>query len=210
MAEKTATAYLYVLDTLADWEIGHITAEMSSGRFDNRASKPKLVRIGNGLQPIKTMGGIAITPEMDMNSVAFKEGDVLILPGGDTWMDGRNGKILDIAAGLLKKNVAVAAICGATIALANKGVLDNRRHTSNDLGYLKAMCPEYRGGEHYVNEPAVVDGNLITASGFGALEFSHEVFGKIGFMKPDTLAAWYGLYKTRDAKYFFQLMESLK
>ena len=27
------TIYVYVLDTLADWEIGYVTAELKSGRF---------------------------------------------------------------------------------------------------------------------------------------------------------------------------------
>ena len=26
------TVYVYVMDTLADWEIGHVTAELHSGR----------------------------------------------------------------------------------------------------------------------------------------------------------------------------------
>ena len=25
--------YIYVLDTLADWELGYVTAELNSGRF---------------------------------------------------------------------------------------------------------------------------------------------------------------------------------
>ena len=27
------TAYVYAMDTLADWEIGHVTAELHSGQF---------------------------------------------------------------------------------------------------------------------------------------------------------------------------------
>ena len=27
------TAYVYAMDTLADWEIGHVTVELHSGRF---------------------------------------------------------------------------------------------------------------------------------------------------------------------------------
>lgn len=31
-----STIYVYVLDTLADWELGHVTSELNSGRFSNR------------------------------------------------------------------------------------------------------------------------------------------------------------------------------
>ena len=27
------TIYVYVLDTLADWELGHVASELNSGRF---------------------------------------------------------------------------------------------------------------------------------------------------------------------------------
>ncbi len=30
------TIYVYVLDTLADWELGYVTAELNSGRFSKR------------------------------------------------------------------------------------------------------------------------------------------------------------------------------
>mgnify|MGYP000140456682 CR=1 FL=1 len=27
------TVYVYILDTLADWELGHVISELNSGRF---------------------------------------------------------------------------------------------------------------------------------------------------------------------------------
>jgi len=71
------------------------------------------------------------------------------------------------------------------------------------------MCPEY-SGDNYEDKPAIVDDNLITASGLAPLEFSYEIFKKTAVMKSKTLEAWYGLFKTNEAGYFFQLMESLK
>ena len=52
-------AYLYALDTLADWEIGHLRAELNSGRFlDKTRASVELIIIGSTTKPIKTMGGI--------------------------------------------------------------------------------------------------------------------------------------------------------
>ena len=53
---------------------------------------------------------------------------------------------------------------GATAALARKGLLDRRKHTSNALIYLQQL-PQYRGAALYCEQPAVTDGQLITASG---------------------------------------------
>ena len=71
-------------------------------------------------------------------------------------------------------------------------------------------CPEYSGEALYLDQPAVTDGNLITATGLAPIEFSYEVFKKINIMNPETLEAWYQLNKIRDVKYFHALMNSLK
>lgn len=208
---KCRNCYVYVLDGLADWEIGYIIAELNSGRYlDKSKEKISVIKIGNTLNPIKTMGGIMITPDKDIADVEFQEDDLLILPGADTWMNGNHEKILNIVAEVMNKKVIVAAICGATMALAQKGLLDNRKHTSNGKEVLKMFCSAYQGMDCYVNDPVAVDDNLITATGLAPLEFSYEVFKKIGVMKENTIEAWYQLHKTREAKYFYSLMESIK
>ncbi|MDF1654403.1 MAG: glutamine amidotransferase [Coxiellaceae bacterium] len=203
--------FLYVLDTLADWEIGYITAELNSRRFLKKMNSPiALTKIGNSIKPIKTMGGIIITPDESVHDVVFSDDDVLILPGADSWLDNNNIKIMSLIPELLDRNVTVAAICGATLALAKNGILDNRKHTSNEKSFLKMSCPKYSGEALYLNEPVVSDGCLITATGLAPLEFSYELFKKIDVMNPETLEAWYKLNKTKDSKYFFMLMDSLK
>jgi len=205
------TCYVYVLNTLADWEIGYITAELNSGRYlDKSKGKVPVIKIGNTLKPVTTMGGIVITPDKDISDVEFKEGDLLVLPGADTWMGNENNGILNIVSDAIDKKVIVAAICGATFALAGKGLLNNRKHTSNDKEVLKMICPDYSGSDYYIDQPAAADDNLITASGLAPLEFAYEVFKKTGVMKESTIEAWYQLYKTREPKYYFDLMDSLK
>ena len=203
--------YIYMLNTLADWEISYLTAELNSGRYlDKTKPSVELIKIGNTEKPIKTMGGIIITPDESIDNIQFKEDDLLILPGADTWMGEENKKIIDIVSGIINEKVIIATICGATVALANKGILNNRKHTSNDIEVLKMFCPEYTGENFYLNQPAVTDDNLITASGITPLEFSYEVLKRINVMKAETLEAWYQLYKTNEPKYFYALMESLK
>lgn len=205
------TAYLYVLHTLSDWEIGYITAEMRSRRYFNTSKEPvPLVMAGNTKEPVRTMGGISITPEERIEAVKFREGDMLILPGADTWMESANMKVMDIVPGILEAGVTVAAICGATMALAHIGVLDTRRHTSNDREFLKAVCPAYSGEEFYVQEPAVSEGNVITATGLAPLEFTYEVFKKLDVMRTATLEAWFLLNRTREPRYYYGLMDSLR
>ncbi|MDY9923207.1 type 1 glutamine amidotransferase family protein [Methanobacterium sp.] len=203
--------YLYILNTLADWEIGYLTAELNSGRYLDKTRPPvELIKIGNTTEPIKTMGGITITPDENIDNIKFEEDDLLILPGADTWTEEENKKIIDIVSSIINEKVIIAAVCGATIALANKGILNNRKHTSNDIEVLKMFCPEYTGENFYLNQPAVTDDNLITASGIAPLEFSYEILKRTNLMKTETLEAWYQLYKTKESKYFYALMESIE
>ena len=203
--------FLYVLDTLADWEIGYLIAEINSGRYlKKNIQKPIIIKVGKDLKLIKTMGGIEITPDISVKDIKYQENDLLILPGGDAWISEENNEIINFVKENINKNISIAAICGATIALANNGLLDNIKHTSNDLEVLKMFCPNYKGENYYCNKTAVIENNLITASGIGPLEFSYEVIKRIDIMEKKTLEAWYNLNKTKESKYFFELMDSLK
>jgi hypothetical protein len=101
--------YLYLLDTLADWEIGFNTAELNSKRyFDKSKEPPALIKIGNTKNPVKTMGGIEIFPEKCIDDIIFTDNDMLILPGGDTWMNDDNQQPRPEGTGLLfLKGIAV-------------------------------------------------------------------------------------------------------
>lgn len=109
----------------------------------------------------------------------------------------------------LKLGTTIAAICGATLGLANEGYLNSRKHTSNDLEYMKMVCPNYKGETLYEKEPAVSDKNLVTASGIAPLEFAVEVLKKLDVFAPDTLRSWYKLNKTQKPEYFFELMNTI-
>lgn len=201
--------YLYVLDSLADWEISFITAELNSKRYFSKDVKLDLIIVGNSLKAIKTMGGMTITPDHDINNIKFEDGDLLILPGANSWLEEDNKRVLEIVSDLINKNITIAAICGATVALAQNGLLDNRKHTSNSKEFLKMFSSNYNGDSYYTDTFVVTDNNLITATGLAPLEFSYEIFKKLDIMKTDTLKAWYQLYKRKDSKSFYSLMESL-
>jgi putative intracellular protease/amidase len=204
------TLYLSIPDTLADWEPGHVMAELRFGRYLNDpALRYSVVLCGSSLAPVTTMGGLHLTPEVLIRDIRPVPGDVLLLPGADTWLDPAQAPTLETAARLLDEGILVAAICGATMGLANAGLLDKRPHTSNDLTALKMFCPNYKGEDQYVNEPAVTDGNLITASGLAPVEFAYHVFRRLDVMSPATLEAWHGLFTTRQPEYFYALMGSL-
>jgi putative intracellular protease/amidase len=204
-------AYFYVFDTMADWEAGYVIAELNSGRyFKNGSAKYAVKTIGINAEPIVTMGGVHILPDITVDEFRPDDAGLLILPGGTTWLEPIHDPILEKAKECLHNGIPVAAICGATFGLARAGLLNDRCHTSNDLNYLMSVCPGYTGSAFYRPEPSVSDGKLITASGVAPIEFTYQILKNLDVLSPQTLEAWYQLYRTHDAKYFFMLMESLK
>ncbi|MGO4348850.1 type 1 glutamine amidotransferase family protein [Paenibacillus sp. MCAF9] len=207
---QTKKVYLYVFDTMADWEVGYLTAELNSGRYFKKEAAPlEVITVGVDKNPATTMGGLKILPAISVEECSLESTDVLVLPGGDTWMEPIHEPILKKASKALQEGAVVAAICGATMGLAKMGALDSRRHTSNDLEYLKMICPNYTGEKYYETEPAVTDGNLVTASGIAPLEFTMHVLQLLDVFAPNTLQAWFKLYQTHESKYFFELMDSV-
>jgi putative intracellular protease/amidase len=160
-------------------------------------------------EPITTMGGLRVAPDCGLAEVTPADGAVLLLPGADTWAEPRYQAVLAKAREFLAAGVPVAAICGATVALADAGMLDSRPHTSNDLEALRQFSPGYHGADHYVAEPAVTDGDLITASGTAPLDFARHVLARLDVLSPETLEAWYQLYKTSQPEYYFAMVDSL-
>ena len=204
------TIYVYVLDTLADWELGHVTSELHSGRFFKKdAGRVSLKTVSLTKEPIHTMGGLTIMPDCLVEDIAVSETSVLLLPGADTWNDSKHRAILEKAGEFLSLGATVCAICGATAALAGFGLLDNRPHTSNGPGFLEMVSPGYKGQNFYIDKPSVADNNLITASSTGALLWAKQIIERLDVFETNTLEAWYDYFSTGKPEHFFALMQTI-
>lgn len=204
------TVYVYALDTLADWELGHVTAELNSRRFFKEDAPGVSVKTaGISKEPVKTMGGFTVIPDCAVSDIAVNEKSVLLLPGASTWDDPKHGAVVEKAGELLAAGAVVCAICGATAALANAGLLDHRPHTSNGMGYLELCAPCYKGQPFYVDNPSVADRSLMTASSTGALLWAKQILARLEVFRPDTLEAWYNYFSSGREQHFFALMQTL-
>lgn len=205
------TVYVYVMDTMADWEIGYCLAELNSKRFFKKnAAEISVKTVSLSKKPVKSMGGFTIVPDLAVSDIQITKDNALILPGSENWTEADNLRILEIARQFMEAGGLVAAICGATVALANAGLLNNRKHTSNGAGFLNMFCPEYKGIGNYIDKPAVRDGNLITAAATGALDMTKLILEYLDVFQPDILEHWYAYFSTGNANEFFAMMQSLQ
>ena len=204
------TVYIYVLDTLADWELGYVTSELNSGRFFKKDAPCVSVKmVSFSREPIKTMGGLTVIPDCVVADITITKTSVLILPGANTWNDPKHGAVIEKARELLSVGATVGAICGATVALANCGLLDHRPHTSNGPGFLEMTAPDYNGQRFYVDKPSVAAHNLITAAPTGALVWAKQIIECLGVFQENTLDAWYEYFNTGKVESFYALMQTL-
>lgn len=159
---------------------------------------------------ITTMGGLRLLPDLTVDEICLSEAAMLILPGGDGWLQLQHEMILEKAAAFLAAETPVAAICAATVALGRVGLLNHHRHTSVDLEFLRMVGGEaYSGSALYEQQPAVLDGNLITAAGTAPLEFACRIFERLDVFSLATLDAWYLLHKEKRAEYYDALVKSM-
>lgn len=184
--------YLAVYDTLADWETGHATAYLARAGYEVRT-------VGASTDPVTSVGGLRIRPDLALADVRPEDGALLILPGADLWDTSDDlAPFARTARAFLDAGTPVAAICGATAGLAREGLLDDRAHTSAVSFYLAATG--YAGGDRYVDADAVTDGNLITAGPTEPVAFAREIFRLLGVYEGEVLDAWYRLFHDSDAE----------
>lgn len=183
--------YLLVVPGFADWEPAHAVAEL------RRHGQYRVEVVGLSDEPVQSMGGLTVQPSRSIADVDPADVAVFILPGGDRWeqqpMEPEVQALLDR---LDRERVPIAAICAATTAIARAGLLRGRRHTSNGLAYLEQQVPGYVDRESYVDEPAVRDRGLITASGLGDVEFAAEIMAELGVLTADDRALWIRLFRS--------------
>src|SRR5262245_2089787 len=199
----TRTAHLGLYEGFAEMEVGHLLAELHTGRFTGIGFG--LVAAAESREPVMSMGGVRTVPDVLLAEVEPTRSELLILPGAEMW-DAGGGDAFAAAAGrFLDAGVPLAATCGATAGLARAGMLDTRRHTSNSAEYL-AMTG-YAGGDSYVDERAVVDGDLITAGPQSPVQFARATLERLGLASRRTLDAYEALFDRGDLAAFPILME---
>lgn len=113
----------------------------------------------------------AVLPEVDFGNL-----DVIVLPGGmpgTTNLETCEALMAQVDA-FMEENKIVAAICAAPSILGHRGHLQGRRACSfpNFESHLE--------GAEVMEEPAVIDGNVVTGRGMGAaVPFALAVLEKL-------------------------------
>lgn len=176
-----ATIAVVMMDGVADWEIGVVLPAAREWLGDTVT-----VASIDG-RPVTSIGGLPIVPTLALADLAPLEADLWILPGSERWQHGEVPGLSDLLVARLRAGRPVAAICGATLALAWAGLLDDRPHTSNSLAFLQERCASYGGTEHYRDKPVVSADGLVSAPGASPVGFACECLALLHPDKPEAI-----------------------
>lgn len=186
MTQKTA--FVFVFDGFADWEAASALAELRrSFGFGVKVLAP-------GREPVTSMGGLRVVPDLALGDFQPEQAAILILPGGEPWTACEKPEMSSTLRAIVDAGHPVAGICAATLALAHAGLLDDRRHTSNGADFIPKYVPRYRGAALYEAAPAVSDRDVITASGVAPIAFAAEIFRMLAPERAEDIARYEAMY----------------
>ncbi|MBO9152909.1 DJ-1/PfpI family protein [Chitinophaga sp. GCM10012297] len=185
---KNKVCYLFVFNGYSDWEPALAAASLQ--QFSEYEVRPFSID-GNA---VVSAANLRVIPQLSLEELDAGLADIVILPGGAAWGEGKNREIGPFILDILGKGKLLAAICDATLYLASEGLLDDIPHTSNDLGLLKAAVPGYKGEKNYMQKPAVTAGQVITANGTAGTAFAHAIVSKLELLKNEQFAFWFGFF----------------
>lgn len=192
MIRMSKKKVLYVLlDEWADFEFAHVGASIHFFQelFQN-------VIVGLKKEPVVSIGGLAVSPDVDVKEAQELDFDTLILIGGNAWKRTKSEALDDFVRKAAAGGKTIAGICNAAAYLGTIGLLNDVHHTANDLEELKEWAGyAYTNETGFQRKQAVSDKNIITANGTAYLEFAKEVMLSMKELPAEGVLQWYGLYK---------------
>lgn len=110
---------------------------------------------------------VPVVVDKTIGEINVDEYDALAIPGGfrefGFYEEAYDERFLELIREFNAKEKIIATVCTGAFTLGKSGVLKNRKATTYHLkdGYCQKELKEF--GVNVVNEPIVVDGNIITS-----------------------------------------------
>ena len=184
------TVYFLAFDGFADWHAAQALCEI------RRPGDWQLKTVGFSMQPVLSMAGLRVVPELTLDELDLRRAALLIVPGGYLWEHGYGDEAVQAVGRLHAAGVPVAAVDSGVLVLARAGLLDACRHTGSWPGHIGTHVPAYGGAEQYdASALAVSDEGVITASQLGSVEFAREVIRALDLYNPSDREHWYRMFK---------------
>ncbi len=110
---------------------------------------------------------VPVIVDKTIGEININEYEALAIPGGfeefGFYEEAYDERLLELIKEFNTKGKIIATVCTGALPLGKSGILKNRKATTYHLnnGYRQKELKEF--GVNVVNEPIVVDGNIITS-----------------------------------------------
>lgn len=180
-----------LLDKWSDWEAAYLSVGIQMLAGESYCVKTVAI----DKKEVISIGGFKTVCDYNLSTIP-EEYEALILIGGLSWRKDSYDEIKKIINQSLEKKKIVGAICDAAGFLGTIGVLNNIKHTCNDLHDLKSWAGDkYLGEDKFIPKMAVSDNGVITANGTASLEFAKEILLSLKNIPNETIEKWYQFHK---------------
>ena len=110
---------------------------------------------------------VPVLVDKTMDEIDVDDYDALAIPGGfeefGFYEEAYHESFLTLIREFHKNKKIIASICVAALPVGKSGILKNRNATTYHLGDGKRQRQLKEFGVNVVNEPVVIDGNIITS-----------------------------------------------
>ncbi len=171
------TALILLLNDYADWEVAYISSTINM-------SKEWSVKTISTQKEVKSIGGLTTKIDYLLEEIPSQY-DLLILIGGNSWTND-DSDIINLVNNTLTNNIILGAICGSVDFMARNGLLNNFKHTGNDLSLWNTF-DQYSNKDEFQFKQAVRDKNLITANGTAPIEFEQLILESIDYAEKNEI-----------------------
>ena len=141
-----------------------------------RRAKWEVVAVGMKKGMITASRGVKIVPDAAFDDVNPSLFDLIVVPGGAKGVENflKEKSLCEAIRELRRAGKLVAAVCAGPLVLQHAGVLSG----------CKVTCHPDHAAEitqaQWLNEPVVVDGNVITSQGAGTcFKFALAIISKV-------------------------------
>jgi len=114
------------------------------------------------LEVMGQLGAAKVTPTLDVANLNVSDFSALVLPGGAKCMEylRQDKRVIDFIAKFNESGKVIGSICHAAQLLISAKIVRGRRLS----GYYSLKDDIENAGASFVDEPVVIDGNLISTA----------------------------------------------
>lgn len=141
-----------------------------------RRAKWEVVAAGMKKGVITASRGVKIVPDAAWNEIDPSTFDMIIVPGGAKGVGCllKEERLHEAIRKLHRAGKIVAAVCAGPLVLQQAGVLAGRKATCHPDDAMMIVQAQW------VNEPVVIDGNIVTSQGAGTcFKFALAIISKV-------------------------------